>query len=76
MDLHPALGARLEAFLITKFNKVLLEGRELEYAMLLHQTRMKDVCESIKAHDHWLRFREHFLNSISTAASVVVSFFP
>ena len=60
MDLHPALGARLDAFLTTKFNKLLWEGAELEYAMLLHQTRMKDVCESIKAHDHWLCFREHF----------------
>ena len=57
MDLHPALGDRLDDFLRAKFNKFLWEGAELEYAMLLHQTRMNDVCMSIKMHDHWLRFR-------------------
>ena len=60
MDLHPALGDRLDVFLKTKFNKFLWEGAELEYAMLLHQTRMNDVCMSIKMHDHWLHFRDHF----------------
>ena len=38
MDLHPALGDRLDDFLTTKFNKLLLEGAELEYAMLIHAT--------------------------------------
>ena len=60
MDLHPALGDRFDDFLRAKFNEFLWEGAELEHAMLLHQTRMNDVCESIKMHDHWLHFRDHF----------------
>ena len=59
-ELHPALGDQLNDFIKIKLNKFLWEGAELEYAMLLHQTRMKDVCESIKAHDHWLHFRGPF----------------
>ena len=60
MDLHPALGDRLDDFIATKFNQFLWECAELGYAMQLHQTRMADVCESIKAHYHWLHFGDYF----------------
>ena len=60
MDLHPALGDRLDVFIKTKFSQFILEGMKLQNAMLLHQTRMNDVCESIKMHDHWLHFRDRF----------------
>ena len=75
MDLHPALGDRLDDFLTTEFNQFLWEGAKLEHAMLLHQTRMKDVCESIKAFMIIGCISGNiFLNSISTAVSVAVSF--
>ena len=60
MALHRALGDRLDDFLNAKFNQLIQKGAKLEYAMLLHQSQMKEVCESIKAHDHWVRFGEHF----------------
>ena len=60
LDLHPALEARINDFLKTEFDKFLEKGLVFEYEILLHDARMADVCESIKAHDHWLRFREHF----------------
>ena len=60
MAFHPALEARLNDFLETEFNQFLEKGVELGYSMQLHETRMADVCESIKAHYHWLHFGEHF----------------
>ena len=60
MALHPALGNMLDDFLKAEFNQLIRKGAELEYAMLLHQTRMKAVCESIKTHDYWVCFSEHF----------------
>ena len=40
------------------------QAAELEVAMKLHQAQMKDVCHSIKAHDHWVRYGGHFPFSI------------
>ena len=60
LDLHPALEARINDFLKTEFDKFLEKGLVFEYEILLHDARMADVCESIKAHYHWLHFGEHF----------------
>ena len=60
MDFHPALEARINDFLKTEFDKFLEKGAVFEYYMLSHETRMADVCESIKAHYHWLHFGDYF----------------
>ena len=60
MDLHPTLGDILDDFLHCEIVRVCHEAAELESAMKLHQARMKDVCYSIKVHDHWVKYREHF----------------
>ena len=39
---------------------MLHQAAELEAAMKLHQSRLKDVCHSIKAHDHWVRYGDYF----------------
>ena len=33
---------------------------ELAIAMELHQAQMKEVCHSIKAHDHWVHYEDYF----------------
>ena len=60
MDLHPTLGDILDDFLYCEMARVLHQAAELEAAMKLHQARMKDVCHSIKAHEHWVNYGEHF----------------
>ena len=57
MDLHPTLGDILDDFLYEEFVRVLHQAVELEAALKLHQARMKEVCNFIKAHYNW----EHFL---------------
>ena len=52
MDLHPTLDDILDDFVREELVRVLHQAEVLEAAMKLHQTRMKDVCHSIKAHDH------------------------
>ena len=60
MDLQAPLGDNLDDFLHCEFVRVLHQAAELEAALKLHQTRMKDVCHSIKAHEHWVTCGEHF----------------
>ena len=56
MDLQAPLGDILDDFLHCEVTRVLHQAAELEAAMKLHQTRMKDVCHSIKAHYLWETF--------------------
>ena len=60
MDLQAPLGDMLDDFLHSEMARVLHQAAELEAAMKLHQAWMKDVCHSIKAHYHWVRYGEHF----------------
>ena len=60
LELHPTLGDILDDFLHGEFVRVLHQAAELEVALKLHQARMKEVCHSIKAHDHWVIYGEHF----------------
>ena len=60
MSLHPTLDDILDDFLYCEMARVIHQAAELEAAMKLHQARMKEVCHSIKAHDHWVRYGEHF----------------
>ena len=55
-----ALGDILDDFLYEEFVRVLHQAAELEVALKLYQARMKEVCHSIKAHDHWVNYGEHF----------------
>ena len=59
-DMHRVLKDKFLAFLETELTRCFRKGKEMENAMRLHHSRMKEVCESIKAHDHWVRFSEHF----------------
>ena len=60
MDLQAPLGDMLNDFLYCEMARVLHQAAELEVAMKLHQARMKEVCYSIKAHDHWVLYGDHF----------------
>ena len=60
MDLHPTLEDFLDAFLKEKLDRLLNQAAELEVAATLHQALMKEVCHSIKAHDHWVRYGSYF----------------
>ena len=53
MDLQTPLGDILDDFLYCEITRVLHEAAALEAALKLHQSRMKDVCHSIKAHYLW-----------------------
>ena len=59
MDLHPTLDDILDDFLYCEMARVIHQAVELEAAMKLPQARMKDVCHSIKAHEHWVNYGEH-----------------
>ena len=59
MVLHPTLGDILDDFLYCEMVRVLHQAAELEAAMTLHQARMEDVCHSIEAHDHWVKYGDH-----------------
>ena len=60
MALHPTLDDILDDFLYCEMARVIHQGVELEAALKLHQAQMKEVCHSIKSHDHWVRYGEHF----------------
>ena len=60
MDLQAPLGDMLDDFLYCEMVRVFHQAAELAVAMKLHQARMKAVCYSIKAHDHWVCYGEHF----------------
>ena len=52
MDLHSTLYDILDDFLYCEMANVVHQAAELEVALKLHQALMKEVCHSIKAHDH------------------------
>ena len=59
MDLHPTLFDILHydmTFVVHQVAKLV--------ALKLHQVMMDEVCYSIKAHDHWVRYGGHFPFSI------------
>ena len=60
MDLHPTLYT----FLCYEMAYVVHQTVKLNFALKLHQALMKEVCYSIKAHDHWVRYGGHFPFSI------------
>ena len=60
MDLHPTLYDILDDFLYCEMARVVHQAAELEVVLKLHQALMKEVCHSIKAHDHWVRYGDHF----------------
>ena len=60
MALHSTLGDILDDFLHEEFVRVLHQAAELEVAVKLHQAWKKEVCHSIKAHDHWVTYGGHF----------------
>ena len=60
MDLHPTLGDILDDFLYCEMACVFHQAAELEVVLKLHQALMKEVCHSIKAHDHWVRYGSYF----------------
>ena len=53
MDLHPTLEDILNDFLYCEMVCVVHQAAELEVAL------MKEVCHSIKAHDHWVCYGDH-----------------
>ena len=60
MALHPTLDDILDDFLYEEHVRVFHQAAELKVALKLHHAQMKEVCHSIKAHDHWVRYGEHF----------------
>ena len=64
MALHPTLFDILDDFLYCEMVCVLHQAAKLEVALKLHQALMKEVCHSIKAHDHWEHYGNHFPFSI------------
>ena len=60
MDLHPTLDDILDDFLYCEMARVIHQGAKLEAALKLHQAQMQEVCHSIKAHNHWVHYEEHF----------------
>ena len=60
MDLHPTLDDILDDFIYCEMARVIHQGVELAAALKLHQAQMQEVCHSIKAHDHWVRYKEYF----------------
>ena len=60
MDLHPTLYDILDDFIQEEFDRLIHQRAKLETAMYFHQVKMEEVCYSIKAHDHWVRYGELF----------------
>ena len=60
MVLHPTLGDIFDDFLYCEMACVLHQAAELKVALKLHQALMKEVCHSIKAHDHWGLYGSYF----------------
>ena len=59
MDLHPTLYDILHYDMACVIHQV-----EKLVALKLHQALMKEVCHSIKAHDHWVCYGNYFPFSI------------
>ena len=64
MNLHPTLDDILDDFIQEELDRMIDQGAKLEAAMYFHQVKMEEVCYFIKAHDHWVRYGEHFLFTI------------
>ena len=60
MDLHPTLEDILNNLLQEELDRMLNQGAKIESAIFFHQVKMEEVCHSIKAHDHWVRYGDHF----------------
>ena len=64
MALHPTLEDFLDDFLKEELDRLIYQAAELELSLYFHQALMKEVCHSIKAHDHWVYYGYHFPFSI------------
>ena len=60
MNLHPTLEDILYDFIEEAVDRLIHQGAKLEVALHFHQVKMEEVCYSIKAHDHWVRYGDHF----------------
>ena len=60
MALHPTLEDFLYNFLKEKLDRLLNQAAKLESSLHFHQALMEEVCHSIKAHDHWVRYGGYF----------------
>ena len=60
LPLHPTLDDILDDFINDELVHLVRKAMKMETALQLHQARMRDVCHSIKAHDHWVCYGEHF----------------
>ena len=60
MALHPTLYDILDDFLYCEMARVVHQAAELEVAFKIHHAQMKEVCHSIKAHDHWVCYGGYF----------------
>ena len=60
MDLHPTFYDILDDFIQEELDRLIHQRAKLEVAMHFHQVKMEEVCYSIKAHDHWVRYGDHF----------------
>ena len=64
MALHPTLEDFLHNFLKEELDRLINKAAKLELSLYFHQALMKEVCHSIKAHDHWVCYGGHFPFSI------------
>ena len=60
MTLHLTLEAFLRNFIKEELDRLIYQASELEVSLYFHQALMKEVCHSIKAHDHWVRYGSYF----------------
>ena len=60
MDLHPTLEDIFNDLLQEELDRMLNQGAKIESAIFFYQVKMEEVCHSIKAHDHWVRYGNHF----------------
>ena len=58
--LHPTLEDVLNDLLQEELDRMLNQGSKIESAIFFHQVKMEEVCHSIKTHDHWVRYGDHF----------------
>ena len=74
MELYPTLDAILDDFINAELVRMVHQAAELEDALQLHQARMKEVCHSIKSHDHWVIYGGHFpFNTYCQCCGAVIS---
>ena len=64
MTLHPTLFDILDDFLKEELDRLINKAAKLELLLYFHQALMKEVCHSIKAHDHWMSYGSYFPFSI------------